>query len=137
MRWQRRAKSCPHISHRNGFNPLCTRSCRFRLPRSAKLRPQPLTLHTNGRSPVWVRTCRLSAEGLRKDLVHEVKGQWWTGSLLGLELAAASLSESLSSSDVDDGGATASLRFREAADEEDADDVAEVVEVGADEDTAR
>ena len=129
------------MSHLNGFSPLCTRSWRLRLPRSAKLRPQPLTLHTKGRSPVWVRTWRLRAEGLRKDLVHEVKGQLCTGSLplrLLADEVAASLSESLSSSsEVDEGRAAASLRLREAVEDDEADEEAEVEEVGAEDDTAR
>ena len=41
-RWQRRAKSCMQRSQRNGFSPLCTRSCLFKFPRSAKLSPHPL-----------------------------------------------------------------------------------------------
>ena len=66
--------------------------------------------------------------------MQDVKGQLCSGSLLGLDVDGESLSESLSSSDVDDGSAAASLRLREAADE---DEDEEVDEVGAEADTAR
>lgn len=66
-----------------------------------------------------------------------MKGQLWTASLDGLLDVPSSLSESLSSSEVEEGRVAASLRLREALEEEEEEEAAEVVEVGADDEVAR